>query len=158
MLNWYRKDWTSLLYLMTRRPSLKSLVGVILLFLSPLLGVLVISTLLDYVLVRFLWYSGLWKTHFPCTERCYLNQQYYFPYLVLFPTNPCCTTYMKWGGYYTFSGPWPSPALLWTHFPPHTHSYWSPYSPWRVGMMKWSRVWTFASKFLDRFPHKWRSH
>ena len=53
MLNWDRKAWTSFWYLMERRPSLKSLVRVRFLFLSPLLGGLVLPLLIYEVLVRY---------------------------------------------------------------------------------------------------------
>ena len=70
---------------------------------------------------------------------------------------PCWTTSLKWGGYCNSSGPCTSTILLWTPSTPPTHSYWYPYSLWIVGIMRWSRGWMAASKFLSRFPHQWRS-
>ena len=67
------------------------------------------------------------------------------------PWDPCCTTPMKWEGYCTSSRPWTSPSLLWTPCTPPTHSSWYPCSPWRVGMVRWSRSWISYSQFLNRF-------
>ena len=73
------------------------------------------------------------------------------------PWDPCWTTSLKWGGYYNYSWPWPSPALMWDPCPPPTHYSWSQYSPWRVSIMRWSRGWISASRFMNRFVRKWRS-
>ena len=70
--------------------------------------------------------------------------------------DSCCTTSLKWVVYYTSSGPWPSPALLWYPCPPPTHSYWSPYILWRVSMMRWSRGWISTSQFINWFSQQCR--
>ena len=65
---------------------------------------------------------------------------------------PCWTTSMNWRVYYTSLGTWYSPAMLWTPCPPPNLSSVYPYSPWRVGIMRWSRGWISASKFLNMLP------
>ena len=67
------------------------------------------------------------------------------------PWGPWRTTSLRWGWYCTSSGPWTLPVLLWTIFPPPTHSSWYPCSTWRVGMMRWSRGLIVASKCMSRF-------
>ena len=73
------------------------------------------------------------------------------------PLDPCWTTSLKWGVYYSSPGPWTSPDLLWTPFPAPIHSFWSQYIPWRVGIVTWSRYLIAASHFLNRFHQKLRS-
>ena len=53
-LNWYRKAWTSLWYLIAKIPVLKSLVRFILVLLFLYLDDLVLPPSIDEVLVRFL--------------------------------------------------------------------------------------------------------
>ena len=81
-----QKAWTSLWSLISRMLDLNYFARVRFLLLYPLLGGLVLPTLLGEVLVRPPWSSGLCRTHWPLPERCSLHHQYYFPSLVLFPT------------------------------------------------------------------------
>ena len=69
------------------KPALGSLVRVSFLLLSPSLGVLVNPQLIDEIPVCFPWSYGVWCTHCPLPACCSLHHQYYFPYLVLFPTQ-----------------------------------------------------------------------
>ena len=97
ILNWNRKDCTSLWSLTERGPSLKYLMRVKLLFLSSSIGGLLLPELLDEVLVLFPWSSWSWRTHWPLTARCFLQQQYYFPSLVFFPLTLLDLTESKVG-------------------------------------------------------------
>ena len=40
------------------------------------------------------------------------------------PWYPCWNISLKRGGYYTYSGPWRSPTLLWTSCTPNNHFSW----------------------------------
>ena len=97
MFNWNRKDWASLFSLMSRNSALNSLVRVIFLFLSSLLGGLVLPPLLDEVLVCLLISSVLWWNHFPLTARCSLHHQYSFPSLIFFTAPPCVSFSIQGG-------------------------------------------------------------
>ena len=57
------------------------------------------SSNFDDVPVLLLSSSGLWLTHCPLTERCYLHHQYYFTSLVLFPTTPFGPSRIQVGRY-----------------------------------------------------------
>ena len=70
--------------------------------------------------------------------------------------GPFFTTPLMWGCYCNSSGPCPSPVFLRNAIPHPTHSSWSIYSPWIVGMMRWSRGWVSASQFINRFTQQWR--
>ena len=104
LLNLYSKAWESLWSLMARRPALKSLVRVSFLLLYPLFGRLVIPLILDEVPFLFLWYYGLWRTHWNFPDQCYLHHQYYFLYLVLFTTTHFSSFIIKGGRSLMYSG------------------------------------------------------
>ena len=97
MLNFNRKDWTSL-------PSLKYLVRVRLLLLSPSLGGLVLPSPLSEFPVHFPWYSRLWWTNWHLPLRCSLHQQYYFPSLYLFPNPPFGSSSIQGGRSLMYAG------------------------------------------------------
>ena len=67
-------------------------------------------------------------------------------------------TSLKWVGWCIYSGTFILPDLLYIPCLPPTNYFWSPCSPLRVWIMRCSRGWIFASKFLSRFPLKWIFH
>ena len=74
------------------------------------------------------------------------------------PWGPWWTTSQTLWGCCISSYPWPLPVLMIIPCLPPTHSSWSPCSHWRVGMMRWSRVWIVASQSLSIFILQWISH
>ena len=57
-------------------------------------------------------------------------------------------TYLKLGGCCINSDPWPLTALLKNNCINPTHFSWSPYSPWRAGMIRRSRALIDASPYI----------